>query len=375
VIARLVRAVESRWRSPLHDERTAAILGIALGVSFTVCFATGLWSHVVQTPPSWFSRPPRPAGLYRITQGIHVATGLATIPLLLAKLWVVYPKLFVWPPFRSALEAAERVMLVPLVAGGLFLVGTGLANVHLWYPWPFGFKEAHYAAAWIAFGGLVAHAGVKWTVTRTALGRPRAPAAPQERRAFLASVAAAAGVVTLTTVGQTVAPLQRLALLAPRRAGTGPQGFPVNRTARAAGVVERARSASFRLSVTGRVDRELTFTVDDLRALPARAASLPIACVQGWSASERWRGVPVRDLLRMAGAAPGASVRVESLQRRGAFRRSELQPAEVDDPDTLLALDVGGEPLHLDHGFPVRLVGPNRPGVLQTKWVTRLVVT
>ena len=33
-----------------------------------------------------------------------------------------------------------------------------------------------------------------------------------------------------------------------------------------------------------------------------------------------------------------------------------------------------GEPLALDHGYPVRLIGPNRPGVLQTKWVTRLVV-
>ena len=39
--------------------------------------------------------------LYRVTQGVHVATGLASIPLLLAKLWAVYPKLFTWPPFSS----------------------------------------------------------------------------------------------------------------------------------------------------------------------------------------------------------------------------------------------------------------------------------
>jgi DMSO/TMAO reductase YedYZ molybdopterin-dependent catalytic subunit len=41
---------------------------------------------------------------------------------------------------------------------------------------------------------------------------------------------------------------------------------------------------------------------------------------------------------------------------------------------TLLALRVGGEQLHLDHGFPVRLIAPNRPGVLQTKWVSKVVV-
>jgi DMSO/TMAO reductase YedYZ molybdopterin-dependent catalytic subunit len=41
---------------------------------------------------------------------------------------------------------------------------------------------------------------------------------------------------------------------------------------------------------------------------------------------------------------------------------------------TLLALRLGGERLHLDHGYPVRLIGPARPGVLQTKWVSRLVM-
>jgi len=40
----------------------------------------------------------------------------------------------------------------------------------------------------------------------------------------------------------------------------------------------------------------------------------------------------------------------------------------------LLALRIGDEPLHIDHGFPVRLISPNNPGVMQTKWVARLVV-
>ncbi|MEX0791258.1 MAG: molybdopterin-dependent oxidoreductase [Actinomycetota bacterium] len=45
------------------------------------------------------------------------------------------------------------------------------------------------------------------------------------------------------------------------------------------------------------------------------------------------------------------------------------------DPDTLVALEVNGEPLHLEHGYPARIMGPNRPGVMQTKWLAKLVVS
>jgi DMSO/TMAO reductase YedYZ molybdopterin-dependent catalytic subunit len=148
----------------------------------------------------------------------------------------------------------------------------------------------------------------------------------------------------------------------------------VNKTARAAGVVTAARDPDYRLTVEGRVARTLRLSLDELAALAQHQATLPIVCVQGWSASKRWTGVPVRELLRAAGAPPDAQVTVESLQARGPYRVSELDVPQAHDPDTLLALRVDGEPLHLEHGYPVRLVGPGRPGVLQTKWVTRLVV-
>ena len=67
-------------------------------------------------------------------------------------------------------------------------------------------------------------------------------------------------------------------------------------------------------------------------------------------------------------------MRVVSLERDGAYAVSELPPAFAADPLTLLALRVNGEVLALDHGFPARIIAPNRPGVLQTKWVHRLEV-
>jgi DMSO/TMAO reductase YedYZ molybdopterin-dependent catalytic subunit len=79
-------------------------------------------------------------------------------------------------------------------------------------------------------------------------------------------------------------------------------------------------------------------------------------------------------LLDATGARGDASVRVESLQADGLYRSSVLNPSHARDPDTLLALEVNREVLHIDHGFPIRLIGPNRPGVMQTKWVGKLVV-
>ena len=112
----------------------------------------------------------------------------------------------------------------------------------------------------------------------------------------------------------------------------------------------------------------------DLADASDATETLPIACVEGWSASGAWTGVRVRDLLDRVGAPRGSDLRVVSLQERGPFRVAHLPANFADDPRTLLATALNGEPLALDHGYPCRLIAPNRPGVLQTKWVTRLEV-
>jgi DMSO/TMAO reductase YedYZ molybdopterin-dependent catalytic subunit len=108
--------------------------------------------------------------------------------------------------------------------------------------------------------------------------------------------------------------------------------------------------------------------------MPQTTASLPIACVEGWSAGATWTGVPVRDLLALVGAPGDSEVSVLSLQQAGGERASTLAPNFSNHPHTLLALQLHGETLSLDHGFPCRLIAPDRPGVLQTKWVGRLEV-
>jgi DMSO/TMAO reductase YedYZ molybdopterin-dependent catalytic subunit len=353
-------------------------LGLLAGVAIAICFITGFLSHAIQHPPGWFYWPSRPVNLYRVTQGLHVATGLASIPLVGAKLWSVYPKLFRWPPARDLVHALERLSVFVLVAGVLFQLTTGVLNISRWYdPMPFFFTTAHYWAAWLTVGALLVHIAVKLPIVRRALAKPsREPATGGglSRRGLLAVVGGTAGLITIATVGQTVAPLSRLSVLAPRRPDIGPQGLPVNKSAAAAGVLNQLADAGYRLTVRGPV-RSVSLSLADLAALPQHTVALPIACVEGWSATASWTGVRIRDLVALVApdlAAP--EVLVSSLQRGSRYGQSTLPTAHVRDELSLLALRVNGEPLHPDHGYPARLIAPNRPGVLQTKWVSALQV-
>lgn len=357
-----------RWHPGVpHDPGTARLVGRAAGSALLLCFVTGLVSHVHQHPVGWLDLPSRPVWGYRLTQGLHVSVGIAAVPLVLVKLWVVYPRLFAWPPARTVGHALERLLVLPLVAGTLFELTTGLLNVAQWYPWRFAFPRTHWAVAWVVAGTALVHVAVKAGsgIARTA-GEP-------SRRAVLMGLGAGALAVAGATAGQTLPQLDGLSLLAPRRPGTAPQGIPVNGTAAHAGAVRVATDPSWRLVVAG--PRTVRLSLADLARLPQHEAVLPIACVEGWSATGRWGGVRLRDVLELAGITEAAHVEVVSLERAGAYARSSVAPPTARDPLTLLALRLGGEPLTLDHGYPVRLIAPNRPGVLQTKWLARIEVS
>lgn len=372
---------EDAFPSRLHDERVSAVLGVALGVSFLTCFLTGLLSHFAQQPLQlgFLSMPAGPGWLYRVTQGMHVASGIAAIPLLMVKLWAVFPKLFSFPPVENKAQIVERVSILPLVAGSIFQLFSGLSNTARWYPWEFSFTVTHYWTAWIVIGSLVAHVGAKVPITRRALAK-EARQAPEpagtglSRRGLFAATGGAVAAVTLTTVGQTFRPLKDIAVLAPRRPDVGPQGIPVNKAAAGARVTALIADPAYTLTIDGRVERELTLSLAELGAMPQHEADLAITCVEGWSAGAHWRGLRVRDLLALAGAPEDAEVVVHSIQRRGAYRSSELNVPHARHADTLLALELNDERLHPDHGYPMRLIAPNRPGVQQTKWVNRLEV-
>jgi hypothetical protein len=404
---------ESDFTSRLRGPEVASRVGLWLGVAFALAFVTGLYSHLAQEPMPWLPLPTRPAWLYRVTQGVHVASGTAAVPLLVVKLWTVFPRLFARPPWRVrrrlVAHVLERGSIALLVAAAIFLLATGVANVTQWYPWPFSFRATHYAVAWLAVGALLVHVAVKLPVAaralrsdvdvpgdgaedgdgagggdragdgdrpggaaREAAGNDAGSHAGLTRRGLLRATGLAATAAAVTTAGAVVPGLRSIAVFSPR-SGNGPGGIPINTTARQARVTASATSADFTLTLA-HGSREISLTRADLEAMPQRSATLPIACVEGWSADGRWTGVPVRDLVALLSGTGGHGVVVSSLQEGGPFRETRLPPEFVDDPDTLLALRLGGEPLSIDHGYPCRIIAPNRPGVLQTKWVARLEV-
>ncbi|WP_373461678.1 molybdopterin-dependent oxidoreductase [Arthrobacter sp. V1I9] len=133
------------------------------------------------------------------------------------------------------------------------------------------------------------------------------------------------------------------------------------------------------LKVTGMVDREVELTFAELLAKPLTERHVTIACVSNVVGGDlignaRWLGWPVRNLLTLAGPQTGADM-VLSKSVDGWTAGTPLEVL-TDNREALLAVGMNGEPLPLEHGFPVRLVVPGLYGyVSATKWVTELKVT
>ncbi|MCX5358330.1 molybdopterin-dependent oxidoreductase [Streptomyces sp. NBC_00124] len=392
------------WRSSLRGPWFTSVLGLVLLVGITVLFVTGLVSYAAYNPDLspvndktpdkgvlgfyLFSWPTDPHWLYRLNQGVHVTLGVTLIPVLLAKLWSVVPRLFTLPPARSLTHALERISLLLLVGGGLFEFVTGVLNVQLDYIFPGSFYRLHFYGAWVFFAAFAAHAVLKLPMAlrnlrqlreeRNDLVSPRPTEPTVSRRGALWFVGGGSLLLFATTVGQNFdGPLRRTALLAPHGAGepgSGPNGFQINKTAAYAGITAaQTGEDAWRLVVTGRTGA-VRLSRAQLAELPLHSAALPIACVEGWSTSDQWwRGVRLRDLAALVGYEDDPpDVFVESLQQRGSFRKAALRANQVADPRSLLALYVNGEELSPDHGHPARIIVPAAPGVLNTKWVARL---
>jgi DMSO/TMAO reductase YedYZ molybdopterin-dependent catalytic subunit len=400
------------WRSPLRGPWLTSLLGFALLVAIPIVVLTGFLSNDAYYPRLGgnsigrplgpldvylFSFPTHPSWLYALTQGLHVAIGLAAFPIVLAKLWSVLPKLFEWPPARGPAHALERLSLALLVGGALFEFGTGILNVQYFYPFPFFFTTAHYYGAWMFTAAFAFHVVVRFGTMRKALSTrravgvlrerlvdtepepvgalesqliPVAPAAPtMSRRALLGTVGLGSLFLLLQGAGQSIGgPLRSLALFAPRSLhGDGPNGFPINRTAVTAGVTAEKVGARWRLRLVAGT-RVVTLSREQLLRLPQRTYDLPIACVEGWSTTQRWTGVPIARLAKLVGVDGAFTVETQSIANNGLFDAATLAPEQTGDGRTLLALRVNGRDLSLDHGYPARVIGPGIPGVHCTKW-------
>lgn len=228
------------------------------------------------------------------------------------------------------------------------------------------------------------------------------PAGVARRRFLLVGGLAAAGAVVVGVgsriAGATtssIASIRRgLALPAPRTTVTVPAGAELDiegisplYTPNAdfyrvdtALTVPSVDPATWRLSVVGMVDEPLELTFDDLLGMGLDEYSVTLTCVSNEVGGDlvgtaKWWGVPIRDVLRAAGPAAGADM-VLSRSVDGFTASTPLASLTDDGLDAILAVAMNGEPLPLEHGFPVRMVVPGLYGyVSATKWLTELKVT
>jgi DMSO/TMAO reductase YedYZ molybdopterin-dependent catalytic subunit len=395
------------WQSPVRGPWLTSVFGLVLLIGIPVEFVTGLLSMAAYNPElNQYPNPNRglfglylfnwrthPSWLYRATEGTHVMLGLVLVPVVLAKLWSVMPKLFVWPPWRSVAQMLERLSLVLVVGGIVFELTTGILDID--YASGINFYSGHFYGAWAFMAGFVLHVCVKAgdmvqglrsrslrAELRTGLDRtvPEAPgndlvaqepAAPTiSRRGVLALVGSSSLVIFLTTIGEaTGGQLRRLAVFGThyRSLGRGPNDFPVNHTAAAMGISAASTGASWRLFLEGH-DR-VYLSRQQLLALTLTTASLPIACTEGWSTQQRWTGVPLAVLAGLAGVEEPGPATLKALDGSTVVLSGE----QVSAPSSLLAFRVNGADLSLDHGFPARVIVPAMPGQYNLKWMSHII--
>jgi DMSO/TMAO reductase YedYZ molybdopterin-dependent catalytic subunit len=396
----------NRWKSPVRGPWLTSVFGLVLLIGIPVEFVTGLLSYAAYNPGlhqgpnpnhgffglylfTWVTSPP---WLYRVIEGTHVILGLVLVPVVLAKLWSVMPKLFAWPPWQSIAKLLERLSLVLIVGGVVFEMTTGILDIE--YTSGINFYSGHFYGAWAFMAGFVVHVCVKFgsmvralrsrsfmTEMRTGLAGTRAEppdgdlVAPEpaqatiSRRGILALVGSTSLAVFVLTAGEAIGGAMRsVALFGThyRSPGKGPNHFPVNNTAASVGITSSDIGPSWRLTLVG--THEVLVSRDQLLAMPLTTADLPIACTEGWSTQQRWTGVPLAELARLAGVEDPGPTRLKAVDSLTVT----LSGSQVSAPTSMLALRVNGADLSVDHGFPARVIVPSAPGTHNLKWMAKI---
>ena len=352
-----------RFRSPLRGPWLTSVFGLVLLVTLPIVIITGLLSYIAYAPQfgqaipgdvGWlrlpaFSWPTRPSWLYRLTQGLHVGLGLLIIPVVLAKLWSVIPRLFVWPPARSIAQLLERLSVLMLVGGILFEIVTGVLNIQYDYIFGFSFYTGHYFGAWVFITGFLMHIAVKIPRMITGLRslpmrevlrtnvtdtRPQPrdpdglvaanPARTDDEQARCAGAWSAAGVLLHRCADGRADPRRHHPQCRPAAAaGPTPQSAATSRSTRPPsppGSRPRASVRNWRLVLRGGPS-EVVLDRATLAGMPQHTARLPIACVEGWSTVQTWSGVRLAELARIAGRACAALGAGDVAAARRCLRR------------------------------------------------------
>lgn len=136
------------------------------------------------------------------------------------------------------------------------------------------------------------------------------------------------------------------------------------------GSVPKTDLATWDFKVHGLVDSPYTLTWDQFKALPRKTVGTDIHCVTRWTKLDTtWEGVPIQHILELAGLRAGVTHVVAHAEQGYT---ANLPLSVLDDDDVLLADTFDGQPLELEHGYPLRLLVPKRYFWKSAKWIRGL---
>ncbi len=139
------------------------------------------------------------------------------------------------------------------------------------------------------------------------------------------------------------------------------------------GTPVEVEAESFRLRIEGAVERPLSLSLEQIRALPAKREEITLTCPGFFTDRGVWTGVPVRDLLALAGVRAGATRVVFTSLSQGYTSTLSLQDLQQDG--VLVAYEFEGRPFPVVHGFPLRLTAKDHQGNVWVKWLGEIRVS
>jgi len=131
---------------------------------------------------------------------------------------------------------------------------------------------------------------------------------------------------------------------------------------------------TWRLKIEGLVDKPISLSFDEIKALPQKIEIKNFICVEGWGLdNQEWEGVHLKEIFSRVKISPKA--KFITFHAVGGQYKDSLSIKEALEPDTMLAYGLNGKNLSPDHGFPLRLIIPRMYAYKGVKWVERIVLT
>lgn len=134
----------------------------------------------------------------------------------------------------------------------------------------------------------------------------------------------------------------------------------------------------YRLKIYGMVENPVELSLEDIKSMPKQTQITKHNCIQGWSGVAEWAGLPTRDILKLCKPKKGAKYAVFhsfDVYPDGYNYYSSIRTSDLKDKQTILAYEMNGEDLPLNHGDPIRLRVENKVGYKSAKWIKAIEFT